>query len=70
MRLLERTATVLLKFVEGISPLLLLVFCGVGIYQAANYYMPDLGRGADGIVVIAPLILLALTLDGMRGKSQ
>lgn len=55
------------RTLEGLALLLLLVFCGVGVYQTATYYAPSIDSHLlTALTVFVPLGLLAFISSWMN----
>jgi hypothetical protein len=58
------------RTLEGLALVLLLVFCGVGVYQTATYYAPSIDSHLlTALAVFVPLGLLAFISSWMNTKS-
>jgi hypothetical protein len=58
------------RILEGLALLLLLVFCGVGVYQTATYYVPNIDtRLLTALTVFIPLGLFGF-ISSQVNKNQ
>ncbi len=59
------------RTLEGLALLLLLVFCGVGIYQIATFYAPNIDSHLlTALIVFVPLGLVALVAKARSANSD